>query len=723
MSRKMFIDAVHPEDVRVAVTQNGDLKEFESENTKKVRIKGNIYLAKVVRIEPSIQAIFVDCGLERNGFLGLNEIHPDYYQIPTDDKKELERGLAEIAENADKSTTEVADLGQEDPSPLELAVEKGQKPDDTDDAVPNLDESITDGVDSIEPEEDAQPSLETRLEKFRARFYRKYKVQEVIRPGQILLVQIVKEERGSKCAALTTHISLAGRYCVFMPNTRKPDGISRRISDQKDRERVRAILDELKPSRSGCIVIRTAGTSVSADEIKNDYKGLEHIWNEIRETTVKSTAPCLIHEEESFAKRIVRDLYAQDTAELLVDGKELYQQIKQFMESTIPEHAKRVKLYKNRKEPLFVNYKIDEQIERIYQSEVPLKSGGYLVIHSTEALIAVDVNSGRARRERNMEETALRTNLEAVEETARQMRLRDLAGLIVIDLIDMKDKSKVGEVEKKAKEALAADRSRVYMSKISQFGLLEISRERRRPSITEGYTVRCPHCLGSGVVKSLDSVAMQLVRELELELSKQPASKGVTLNVLPEIAAYVLNHKKKDICALEEKFGACVVFTSDVSLNTLKYRFESASGKPRSSTDKQVETHESNAGPKSHAKRKGPNDKRNHLQNTKQESSSSDVSIPEGEQSSAAPRFALAVSDSEGKASGQEEARSNKKPSRRRRNPDKSLMMSLLEKPELSSGETEASGTLDAEQKPDKSDGSTKPSSKSKRGWWNRILK
>ncbi|MDR1031691.1 MAG: ribonuclease E/G [Holosporales bacterium] len=721
MSRKMFIDAVYPEDVRVAITQNGDLKEFESENTKKVRVKGNIYLAKVVRIEPSIQAIFVDCGLERNGFLGLSEIHPDYYQIPTDDKKELERGLAEITENADKPIEEVADLDQKDPLPLESAVEENQKPDDADDTIPSLDESIADGVDSIESEEeDAQPSLEARLEKFKARFYKKYKVQEVIRPGQILLVQIVKEERGSKCAALTTYISLAGRYCVFMPNTRKPDGISRRISDQKDRERVRAILDELKPSHSGCILIRTAGTSVSVDEIKSDYEGLGRVWNEIRETTVKSTAPCLIHEEESFAKRIVRDLYAQDTAELLIEGKELYQQIKQFMESTIPEHAKRVKLYKNRKEPLFANYKINEQIERIYQPEVSLKSGGYLVIHSTEALIAVDVNSGRARRERNMEETAFRTNLEAVEETAKQMRLRDLAGLIVIDLIDMKDKNKIGEVEKRAKEALAADRSRVYMSKISQFGLLEISRERRRPSITEGYTVRCPHCLGAGVVKSLESVAMQLIRELELELAKQPTPKSITLHVLPEIAAYVLNNKKKDLCVLEERFGACVAFIPDMSLDILKYRFESASSKPRSSTNKEAETNESNAGSKSRAKRKGNGEKHDRPQNVKQEGDLPSTSVSDAEQSSAAPRFALATPDNKGNTSGQE---ARPKPSRRRRNPDKSLVMSLLEKPESDSEESKTLNVPNAEERSAKSDGSPEPSSKSKKGWWKRILK
>jgi ribonuclease E len=405
----------------------------------------------------------------------------------------------------------------------------------------------------------------------------------------------------------------------------------------------------------------------------------------------------------------------------LVEGKELYQQIKQFLESTIPEHARRVKLYKNRKESLFANYKINEQIEKIYQPEVSLKSGGYLVIHPTEALIAVDVNSGRARRERNMEETAFRTNLEAVEETARQMRLRDLAGLIVIDLIDMKDKNKIVEVEKKAKEALTADRSRVYMSKISQFGLLEISRERRRPSITEGYTVRCPHCLGSGVVKSLESVAMQMIRELEFELAKQSVPKSITLYVLPEVAAYMLNHKKKDICALEGKFGTCVVFAPDASLDKLKYRFESASGKTRSPADKEAAINEPNAVSKPRIKRKGIGEKYGHSQEVAQETGAPGVSIPESEQNSAAPRFALAVSDNDGNASDQE-ARPNKKSPRRRRNPDKSLVMSLLEKPEPDSKETEASNVPDAEIAAE-SDSLQEPSFKPKKGWWKRILK
>ncbi|MDR1475058.1 MAG: Rne/Rng family ribonuclease [Holosporales bacterium] len=726
MSRKMFIDATCLEEVRVATTKDGDLKEFESENTAKVRKKGNVYLTKVLRVEPSLQAVFVDYGTERHGFLSLNDIHSDYYQIPIDDKKEFEKHLAEIAEKSNKN--------EEKTPSFELDEQlRSEESNDLDDIVDDP-EGISSDI--VESQEQSGANSEDEIEKFKHRFYRKYKIQEVIKPGQILLAQVIKEERGNKCAALTTYISLAGRYCVFMPNSGKPDGISRRISDLKDRVRIREILNEFRPSHFGSIVIRTSGTSSSIQEIEHDYEGLLRLWNEIRETTMNSTAPCLVHEEESFAKRIIRDLYAQDTQEVFIDGEEVYKQVKQFIKSVIPHHTRRIKLYKDRKEPLFSAYKINEQIEKIYQTEVPLKSGGYLVIHPTEALIAIDVNSGKATRERNMEETAFKTNLEAAEEIAKQIRLRDLSGLIVVDFIDMRDKRHVSEIEAKMKEVLKEDRSRSRIAKMSQFGLLEISRQRSRPSIVENTVMRCSHCHGSGIVKSDESLAIHLIRELETELSKSSSATGITVSVLPEFGSYLLNHKKKNVSAIEDKFGIGIIFNSDASLGASKYKLNSKQTVEQSQpvSDKKntnaIGSNKNNAATNvaiidNSRRHKAAIKSLTEIGNTTQGAGLPNISSVENENTRRAdvsnddiPRFALAGSNTDGFGVGQKQPKKN--PARRRRNPNRSVILS--EQPAPSAGGEISAGALPDLERLSK-DNPPEFSVPPKQGWWKRILK
>jgi ribonuclease E len=534
-TKKMLIDAAHPEEIRVAVMNGNTLEELDVESTTRKQLKGNIYLAKVTRVEPSLQAAFVDYGGNRHGFLAFSEIHPDYYQIPVADRDEL---LAE--ENAASDSHEL-DVEIEDDESLEQN---------------NNNKSIeTIGGDDID-------EVSTHRNFFPAK---RYKIQEVIKRRQILLIQVGKEERGNKGAALTTYMSLAGRYCVLMPNTGKGGGISRKISNGNDRKRLKKIISEFDFPEGMAVIIRTAGADRTKAEIKRDYEYLIKLWSGIRDLTLKSTAPTLIHEEGSIIKRAVRDHYSRDIEEVIVEGENGYRQAKDLMKMLVPSHAKRVQPYKDIVTPLFNKYQIEDQLDTMNGRQVQLKSGGYIVIDITEALIAVDVNSGRATRGRNIEETAVKTNIEAATEVARQVRLRDLAGLVVIDFIDMENHRNQIVVERRLKEAMRKDRARIQIGRISPFGLLELSRQRLRPSITETMTEVCPHCDGSGNRRSIESTALHVLRGIEEEGS-QKRLKIIDVFVHSQVALYILNHKREAINEIEKKFDLKIIILEDDNL-------------------------------------------------------------------------------------------------------------------------------------------------------------
>ncbi|MCA6250592.1 ribonuclease E/G, partial [Phenylobacterium sp.] len=487
MSKKMLIDAAHAEETRVAVIDGNRIEEFDFESQSHKQLRGNIYLAKVTRVEPSLQAAFIEYGGNRHGFLAFNEIHPDYYQIPVADREAL---MAEEA--ADEEEDEVE-------APRERDVDE-----DGEDAAETL---SGDGDDDV---------IEQELARRRRRLMRRYKIQEVIRRRQIMLVQVVKEERGNKGAALTTYLSLAGRYCVLMPNTARGGGISRKITSATDRKRLKSVVQGLDVPEGMGLIVRTAGAKRTKAEIKRDYDYLLRLWENIRETTLHSVAPSLIYEEEDLVKRTIRDLYDKDIDEVLVEGEAGFREAREFMRMLMPSQARKVQAYRE-PTPLFVKHRVEDHLAQIYSPVAPLKSGGYLVINQTEALVAIDVNSGRATRERNVEATALRTNLEAAEEAARQLRLRDLAGLVVIDFIDMDESKNNRAVEKKLKDALKEDRARIQVGRISTFGLMELSRQRRRSSLLEGTTHVCEHCGGTGRVRSVESSALGALRAVEME--------------------------------------------------------------------------------------------------------------------------------------------------------------------------------------------------------------
>ena len=528
MSKTMLIDATHTEETRVVVLngqQNGNprVEEFDFESLSRKQLRGNIYLAKVTRVEPSLQAAFVEYGGNRHGFLAFNEIHPDYYQIPVADREKL---MAELAQQASANNAH----------------------DDDED-------------DDHEDDGDDLPDEERRL---RQPLIRRYKIQEVIKRRQILLVQVVKEERGNKGAALTTYMSLAGRYCVLMPNTARGGGISRKITNAADRKRLKTMVQSLDVPHGMGLIVRTAGAKRTKQEIKRDYDYLLRVWETIRETTLKSNAPALIYEEEDLVKRAIRDMFDKDFAGVLVEGEEGYKSAKDFMRMIMPSQAKKIQLYKANA-PLFARYGVEDLISKIYSPVVPLKSGGYLVINQTEALVAIDVNSGKSTKERNIEATALKTNMEAAEEAARQMRLRDLAGLIVIDFIDMDESKNNRSVEKKLKDALAEDRARIQMGKISGFGLMEISRQRRRTGFLEGTTVPCPHCEGQGRIRSVDSAALSAMRKIDMEAMQNGAG-AITVKLPIDIALYILNEKQPHLARLRQEWGLKVNIEIDTDL-------------------------------------------------------------------------------------------------------------------------------------------------------------
>jgi len=651
MPNKMLIDASHPEETRVVVVRGQKVEEFDFESASRRPLRGNIYLAKVTRVEPSLQAAFVEYGGNRHGFLAFSEIHPDYYQIPVADRQALlaeqarydddaeadaeprERGAERNGErigergrgrrrrrggkdggrdgsrekraNTDETVSAALDENGEPvprdedngefvPAQRDMAEggddqqqrggdgqdednRRGQsddiegRDDDTRDDEGRDEASEYGGDDNgDEGSRDERPAPETMgggdalddvPERPRYQSRRQYKIQEVIKRRQILLVQVVKEERGNKGAALTTYLSLAGRYSVLMPNTGKGGGISRKITSAEDRKRLKEIAGELEVPDGMGIILRTAGASRTKPEIKRDYEYLMRMWESVRELTLSSSAPALVYEEGSLIKRAIRDLYNKDIEDILVSGDGGYREAKDFMKMLAPSHAKTIKAYREQ-QPLFAKFGIESQLDAMFSSQVTLKSGGYIVINQTEALVSIDVNSGRSTREHNIEDTALKTNLEAAEEVSRQLRLRDLAGLIVIDFIDMEEKRNNRHVEKKLKDCLKNDRARIQVGHISAFGLMEMSRQRIRTGVLESSSVKCPHCDGTGFVRSTPSVALQILRAVEETLIRS-STHNLIVKTRTEVALYVLNQKRAHLTDLEAQFGVSVILAVD----------------------------------------------------------------------------------------------------------------------------------------------------------------
>ncbi len=596
MATSMLIDAAHPEETRVVVVKENRLEEFDVETSTKAQLKGNIYLAKVMRVEPSLQAAFVDYGGNRHGFLAFSEIHPDYYQIPVADRQALIDAEVAAAKEEAAREEEAAKLENEksadaagddaanaEPAPEELGGEAADEVNGGDDVQSDADETAEDSDDEATNKAAKSSNIDAvggdALEEVRPRrapMMRNYKIQEVIKRRQIILIQVVKEERGTKGAALTTYLSLAGRYCVLMPNTVRGGGISRKIANMKDRRRLKTIVSDLDVEDGMALIVRTAGAERSKAEIRRDFDYLFKLWQEIRDKTLNSRAPALIHEEANLIRRSIRDIYNKDIDEVLVEGEEGYKTAKAFMRMLMPSHAKRVQPYRD-KVPLLHKYKIDAQLDSMMSPEVGLKSGGYLVIGITEALVAIDVNSGRSTRERNIEETALKTNLEAAEEVARQLRLRDLAGLVVIDFIDMDYPRNNRAVERRLKDSLKSDRARIQVGRISHFGLMEMARQRMRPSLIEASTELCVTCGGTGLVRATSSSALHVLRALE-ETGLKNENKAIEVFMSSSVAIYLLNQKRNEILALEERHGMTIILSADDSLIAPEIRIVAVDG-------------------------------------------------------------------------------------------------------------------------------------------------
>jgi ribonuclease E len=694
MTKRMLIDATHAEETRVVVLDGNRLEDFDVETSTKRQLKGNIYLAKVVRVEPSLQAAFVEYGGNRHGFLAFGEIHPDYYQIPVADRQRLIEQEAEEARREEEEEDRAAEaaaseaLAEAEPSEgeqdaaaggdgapaegpevadgpeagmtasdavalaipaatLQSDVEPGREAVPIEPVTQTINaaievpeaegpteaegfvaaegpaqpevfveaedpaeaeafverEGLAEAEGSVEGEGSAEAAVEaddetaiaaepipeplppetvggegdgteeTRERRFPPRFLRNYKIQEVIKRRQILLVQVVKEERGTKGAALTTYLSLAGRFCVLMPNSPRGGGISRKITSATDRRRLKDIMAELEIPKGMGLIVRTAGANRPKPEIRRDCEYLLRLWDDIREHTLRSVAPALIYEEASLIKRAIRDVYSRDIDEIQVDGESGWRAAHEFMRMLMPTHAKKVQLWKNGGLPLFTKYQVEAQLDAMLLPIVQLRSGGYLVINQAEALVAIDVNSGRSTRERGIEETALRTNLEAADEVARQLRLRDLAGLIVIDFIDMETRKHNAMVEKRLKEALKTDRARIQVGHISHFGLMEMSRQRLRPSLTETSFISCPHCGGTGHVRSTENAAIHVLRGIEEEGARRRAAE-IVVYAAPEVALYILNHKRARLADIELRFGMSVFCLGEDAQMASQFRIE-----------------------------------------------------------------------------------------------------------------------------------------------------
>jgi ribonuclease E len=628
MGKRMLIDAAHPEETRVVVLSGNRLEEFDFESSTKKQVKGNIYLAKVTRVEPSLQAAFIDYGGNRHGFLAFSEIHPDYYRIPVSDRERVEYdappaeplselpdgasanapedgatvlvtveaqdAAAELAEALPEAPMSVFESAGDDGGRAEPEAERFGEPaenavssdvNDVEMAAPveavvapeaffgSAAPEPAPAMEEVETLDDDDEAEEAGEQRRRSHSSRHYKIQEVVKRRQIMLVQVAKEERGNKGAALTTYLSLAGRYCVLMPNTARGGGVSRKITSLGDRRRLKDILEDLGIPEGMGVIVRTAGAERSKAEIKRDYEYLMRLWSEIRDLTLKSTAPALIHEEGDLIKRSIRDLYARDIDEVIVEGDEGYKTAKTFMRMLTPSHAKRVQAYRDPLVGLFHRYQVESQIDAAHSPVAQLRSGGYVVINQTEALVAIDVNSGRATRERNIEETALKTNLEAADEIARQLRLRDLAGLIVIDFIDMEEHRHNSAVERRLKEALKNDRARIQVGRISAFGLMEMSRQRLRPSLAEASTQPCPHCGGTGFIRSTESTALHVLRAIEEE-GARARSAEVCVYVPTSVALYILNQKRESLGQIEARYGMRVAIGHDDKLIPPDFRLE-----------------------------------------------------------------------------------------------------------------------------------------------------
>ena len=643
MAKKMLIDATHAEETRVVVVDGNKVEEFDFESQNKRQIAGNIYLAKVTRVEPSLQAAFVDYGGNRHGFLAFSEIHPDYYQIPVADREALmaeekayaeamaaeaeqeaqkpkrtrkrrakpaaqhssdpietrdvtavdgvvdgmetidlsadeegqaaapllEDNLSEAAPDAEDAN-ETAEVEPES-EPASAGSEEGGEPEAALDTAEDHDQEdedqADDGIESVAQEDDSEDVRPVRKPR-----PRRYKIQEVIKVRQIMLIQVVKEERGNKGAALTTYLSLAGRYCVLMPNTARGGGISRKITNAADRKKLKEIATTIVVPEGAGLIVRTAGAKRTKTEIKRDYEYLQRMWEQIRELTLKSSAPAAIYEEGDLIKRSIRDLYNRDIDEVLVEGAAGYRNAKDTMKMIMPSHAKNVKHYMDSM-PLFARFQVETFMDGMFNPTVQLKSGGYLVIGITEALVAIDVNSGRATKEGSIEQTALNTNLEAAEEVARQLRLRDLAGLIVIDFIDMDERRNNIAVEKRMKDKLQSDRARIQVGRISGFGLMEMSRQRLRPGMLEASTQPCAHCHGTGLIRSQDSLGLTILRELEEE-GGRARSKEVLIKAPISIANFLINQKREHISQIEQRHGMAVRIEADPFLISPDYTIE-----------------------------------------------------------------------------------------------------------------------------------------------------
>src|SRR5215212_6024821 len=581
MSMRMLIDARHPEETRVAVAKGNRIEEFDFESAEHKQLKGNIYLAKVTRVEPSLQAAFIDYGGNRHGFLAFSEIHPDYYQIPKADRDALLREEAEHA--AEEERLRAAEYDAEDRKASRRSKKDSVDEADADagddsggDIEITADESAEAGTGSNRSPVDESAADELR--KRRQALRRRYKIQDVIQRRQVLLVQVVKEERGNKGAALTTYLSLAGRYCVLMPNTTHGGGISRKISNGADRKRLKSIMSDLKLPTTMGLIVRTAGLSRTKVEIKRDFDYLARLWDEIRERTLGSSAPALIYRDSDLIKRAIRDLYHRDIEEVIVEGEDGFKAARGFMKLLMPSHVRRVSLH-SETTPLFQRQGVEDQLSAMYQPIVQLKSGGYLVINPTEALVSIDINSGRSTREHNIEQTATNTNLEAAQEIARQLRLRDMAGLIVIDFIDMEQSSHVRKVEKAMKEALKNDRARIQVGRISSFGLMEMSRQRLRTGVLEASTKACPHCDGTGLMRTASSAGLSALRMIEDEATRGRGEK-ILLRAGREAAIYVLNKKRSELADIEQRYGVSIEIMIDESFEGARMTVESSGPRP-----------------------------------------------------------------------------------------------------------------------------------------------
>ena len=577
MSMRMLIDARHPEETRVAVVKGSRIEEFDFESAEHKQLKGNIYLAKVTRVEPSLQAAFIDYGGNRHGFLAFSEIHPDYYQIPKADRDALLKEEAEHAAEEERLRDEGDDF--EPAGDHDQDDGRDEVPEEPDDGAPA--EALENGASEAGTGSNRSPvdeSAADELRKKRQSLRRRYKIQDVIQRRQVLLVQVVKEERGNKGAALTTYLSLAGRYCVLMPNTSHGGGISRKISNGADRKRLKSIMSDLDLPTTMGLIVRTAGLQRTKVEIKRDFDYLARLWDEIREKTLKSTAPALIYRDSDLIKRAIRDLYNRDIDEVIVEGEEGFKAARGFMKLLMPSHVRRVKQHVE-STPLFQAHGVEDQLSAMYQPVVQLKSGGYLVINPTEALVSIDINSGRSTREHNIEQTAFATNLEAAAEIARQLRLRDMAGLIVIDFIDMEQSSHVRKVEKAMKDALKNDRARIQVGRISSFGLMEMSRQRLRTGVLEASTKACPHCEGTGLMRTASSAGLSALRMIEDEAARGRGEK-VLLRAGRDAAVYVLNKKRSELADIELRYGVSVEIAIDESFEGAKMAVESSGPRP-----------------------------------------------------------------------------------------------------------------------------------------------